>query len=260
MELLVCVKLVSESHYTDSFRDTPEDRLSSGRLVMNPADEYALELALRLKEDCPGSTVTLLALAPKSVQPILQTGLAMGADRAIHLCDPRFAGSDTLATSAALAAAIHTIGFRGLVLCGQKAIDSETGHIGPQLAYQLGLSAVTGVLSLKRDGEGIQVEQVRDQGTAILLCPSAAVLTICRGTQMVRRPTISGLRAAQHKELKVLSYTDLIDVPQAVGSVGSPTRLIRVTPILHRKRGGVTCADVEAGAQLILGLLGKEAR
>lgn len=255
MEILVCVKLVSESLYTDSFQDVPRDRLSTGRLVMNPADEYALELALRLRASRPDSRLTILTLAPQSADHMLRTGLAMGADEAVHVCDPCFAGSDTLATSAVLAASIRTISFHGLIICGQKSIDSETGHIGPQLSVLLELPVITSVLSFQADVDGLRVEQLRDGGTVTLHCPDAAVLTVCRGTQMVRRPTISGLQTADSKPFRILKHLDLEIPPENTGAARSPTRVVRVEPIIHRKRGRSVFLDPEAGAAFLLLLI-----
>ncbi len=255
MDILVCVKLVSESHYTDSFQDVPGERLSSGRLAMNPADEYALELALRLRESAPGSRLTVLTMAPKSAEPVLRYALAMGADQAVHICDPCFAGSDTLVTSAVLAGAIRKWSFQGLILCGQKAIDSETGHIGPQLSVQLGLPVVTGVLSLQQREDGLQVEQVRDEGTVTLACPASAILAVCRGTQMVRRPTISGLRAAHSKTIQILCHQELSIVPEMSGAAGSPTKVVKLEPIIHHHRGGIAIPDAQGGVGLLVRLL-----
>ena len=257
MEILVCVKLVSESHYTDFFQEVSVDRLSSGRLVMNPVDEYTLELALRLRESCPGSKVILLTLGPRSAAHMLETGLARGADEAIHVCDPSFAGSDTLATSMALASAIQAIPFQGVILCGQKSIDSETGHIGPQLSVQLGIPVVTGVLSFQANGDSLQVEQMWEGNTVMLLCPKTVILTVCRGTQMVRRPTISDLRTVGNKPVRVLTHRDLNLAPEVIGAAGSPTKVVRVEPIVHRKRSGTAFSDAEEGSIFLLQLLSK---
>lgn len=255
MEILVCVKLAAEPHYADSLQDTPGDRLAAGRLVMNPVDEYALELALRLRDGCPGSRVTLLTMAPRSAEQMLRTGLAMGADAAVHLCDPCFAGSDTLATAAALAAGIRAIPFCGLIVCGQKSIDSETGHIGGQLSVLLQLPSVANVLSFQADGDGILAEQLREGGTVTLHSPAEAVLSVCRGTQMVRRPTVAGLRAAAGKSCRILRGPDLDLPPEDTGAAGSPTKVVRTAPVCRRRRGGSVLHDAGAGTAFLLRLI-----
>ena len=258
MRLLVCVKLVSQSQYTDFFQEEAESRLSSGRLTINPADEYALELALRLRASQRDSRVTLLTLAPATARHMLQTGLAMGADEAVHVCDPCFSGSDTLATSRALAAAIRAISFRGMILCGQKAIDSETGHIGPQLSVHLGIPVISNVTALQTAGTNLQVEQLRDEGTVSLLCSEPTIFTVCRGTQMIRRPTIAGLREAAGKPIRTLTCQNLGLSPQEVGGAGSPTKVVATSRIIHHRRSGAVCFGAEAGTQLLLQLISKK--
>ena len=125
MRILVCAKLVSEPLYTDSLQEQSTSRLSTGKLIMNPADAYGLELALRLRDTRPGSKLTILTLAPRSAENMLHTALAMGADEAVHVCDSCFAGSDTLATAVVLAAAVRAIDFQGLIVCGQKSTAKQ---------------------------------------------------------------------------------------------------------------------------------------
>ena len=125
MNILVCLKMVSQARFTDSLNDTGADRLSGGQLVINPADAYALELALRLKDKKSDTFITVLTMAPQYAEHILRTALAMGADRAVHICDGAFAGSDTIMTALTISRAIEHIGPQDIILCGKKAIDSE---------------------------------------------------------------------------------------------------------------------------------------
>ena len=136
MNILVCLKIVSQATFTDSLTDN-DDRLSGGKLGINPADAYALELALRIKDNAPETMVTVVTMAPSYAENALRDAIAAGADRAVLICDSALAGSDTLVTANILAAAINRLGGFDLVLCGRKAIDSETGHIAPQLSERL---------------------------------------------------------------------------------------------------------------------------
>lgn len=111
--------------------------------VFNPEDLNALEQALRLKEQNPGSTVTLLTMGPERAQEIVMEGMLRGADGGWLLSDRLFAGADTLATSYALATAIRHIGVPDIILCGRQAIDGDTAQVGPQVAQKLGLPQVT---------------------------------------------------------------------------------------------------------------------
>lgn len=151
MQIAVLLKLVSQSTFMDSLAENVKDRLASGQLVINPADEYALELALRLRDRCNGSKVTVVTMSPACAEQVLYETLAMGADEAVHICDSAFAASDTLVTARILASALKKLPPQDMILCGQRSIDSETGHIGAQLAVYLEKPVITNTLSVWRD-------------------------------------------------------------------------------------------------------------
>lgn len=102
MNIIVCLKIVSQATFSDSLTDN-DDRLSGGRLSINPADRYALELALRIKDNDPGTMVTVVTMAPAYAESSLRDAIAAGADRAVIVCDSALAGSDTLITANILA-------------------------------------------------------------------------------------------------------------------------------------------------------------
>lgn len=111
--------------------------------IFNPEDLNALEQGLRLKDKYPKSTITLLTMGPGRAAEIIREGLYRGADDGILLTDRAFAGSDTLATSYALAQAIKHIGNYDLILAGRQAIDGDTAQVGPQVAEKLKIPQVT---------------------------------------------------------------------------------------------------------------------
>ena len=120
--------------------------------VLNPFDEYALEAALQLRDArADGSTVTVFSMAPESSKEILRKALAMGADDAVLLSDPALAGSDTWATSVAMAAAIETLP-HDLVLMGTQSTDSLTGQLPGMLAERLRIPGLTYVRKLAVEG------------------------------------------------------------------------------------------------------------
>src|SRR5512133_1671821 len=111
--------------------------------IFNPEDLNALEQALLLKDNIPGTTVTLLTMGPGRAAEIIREGLYRGADNGYLLTDRAFAGSDTLATSYALAHAIKSIGEFDLIICGRQAIDGDTAQVGPQVAEKLSIPQIT---------------------------------------------------------------------------------------------------------------------
>ena len=149
MKIIVCIKQVVAG---DQVRIDPRTHglvRSAEDSRINPFDLFPLDLAARLKREYSGS-ITVLTMGPKISEEVLWEALAMGADRAILLSDPRFAASDTLATSYVLGMGIRKIGSFDLILCGMRTTDSDTGQVGPQLAEELDVPHVTGVEKLER--------------------------------------------------------------------------------------------------------------
>ncbi len=254
MNILVCIKIVSQATFSDSLSEKDE-RLDSSRLGINPADAYALELALRIKDREKGTMVTVLTMAPSYVEKSLRDAIAAGADDAVIISDSRAAGSDTLATSKIIAAAIKTLPPFDLILCGKKAIDSETGHIGPQLHALLGLPLLTNVTSFKLEEGTVSAECARDGVSAEYTGKLPAILTICNGTDMVRSPTIMGIRRSKKTEIKMLTLSELDVDLGAVGLEGSPTRTVSVETISFRRGKKNMCSDVEEGSRHLAELL-----
>ena len=111
--------------------------------IFNPEDLNALEQALRIKDKFPGSTITLLTMGPGRAAEIIREGLFRGADDGILLTDRAFAGSDTLATSYAIAQTLKKYGKFDIIVAGRQAIDGDTAQVGPQVAEKLGIPQVT---------------------------------------------------------------------------------------------------------------------
>ena len=158
MNILVCLKIVSQATFTDSLTDN-DDRLSGGKLGINPADAYALELALRIKDNAPETMVTVVTMAPSYAENALRDAIAAGADRAVLICDSALAGSDTLVTANILAAAINRLGGFDLVLCGRKAIDSETMLHKRRRFGRIRRCRSGSALCLQRNGYGAQPDR-----------------------------------------------------------------------------------------------------
>lgn len=254
MNILVCVKIVSQATFSDSLSDS-NDRLGGGKLGINPADAYALELALRIKDKEKGTMVTVLTMAPSYVEKSLRDAIAAGADEAVMICDSRAAGSDTLATSKIIAAAIKKLPKYDLILCGKKAIDSETGHIGPQLAVLLDMPVLTGVTAFAaKDGE-LNASCTRDGFSADYTGKLPAILTVCNGTDMVRSPTIMGIRRSKNAVIKQFGLDELGVDTSEVGLDGSPTRTVSVETISFRRGRKNLCSDAEEGSRHLLALL-----
>ncbi|MCM1368973.1 MAG: electron transfer flavoprotein subunit beta/FixA family protein [Candidatus Amulumruptor caecigallinarius] len=147
--------------------------------IFNPEDLNALEQALKLKEMYPGSKVTVLTMGPARAAEIVREGMYRGADGGIVLSDRAFAGSDTLATSYALSAAVRKIGNYDIIIGGRQAIDGDTAQVGPQIAEKLGLPQVTyaeDIMEIK-DGRAIVKRRI-ESGVETVSAPMPLVVTV----------------------------------------------------------------------------------
>ncbi len=147
--------------------------------IFNPEDLNALEQALKLKEMYPGSKVTLLTMGPGRAAEIVREGLYRGADGGIVLSDRAFAGSDTLATSYALSAAVRKIGDFDIIVGGRQAIDGDTAQVGPQIAEKLNLPQVTYAEEIISAEDGkVVVKRRIESGVETVKAPMPLVVTV----------------------------------------------------------------------------------
>lgn len=224
MKIIVCVKQVP---------DTAEVRIDpvTGTLIrdgvpsiINPDDRSALEAALRLKDDF-GAEVITLCMGPSQADVALREALAMGADRAILLSDRAFAGSDTWATSCALAAAIRKIGF-DLVLTGRQAIDGDTAQVGPEIAEHLGVPVVTYVQGLKWTEGAFVVRRLFEDGHQILKVKSPCVFTVLKEIHTPRYMRVGKIFSAyREKNVETWTLANIEIDPANLGLNGSPTKV-----------------------------------
>jgi electron transfer flavoprotein beta subunit len=145
LNLIVLVKQVPDTQNISGDAMKEDGTVNRGALpaIFNPEDLYALEGALRLKDQFPGTRVNVITMGPPAAAAVLKECLYRGADFTALVSDRGFAGADTLATSYALKCAIEKIGNYDLVLSGRQAIDGDTAQVGPQTAEKLGINQIT---------------------------------------------------------------------------------------------------------------------
>ena len=226
--IMVCVKPVPDpKHWSKVTMDPNTKTLKRSGIpcIINPLDKNAIEAALSIRE-AQGGEVVLLSMAPPFVTPALKEGLAMGADRALLLSDPVFAGSDTLATARILAAGCRWIGEFDLVMCGNSTIDGSTGQVCSQLAEFLDLPNVMHVIGLDwQNREMIIITQKFEHGYAKLNASLPLVLSVRKELNKPRYIPFAGIIASESKEIQVLSNRDLVLDLSSVGLEGSPTKM-----------------------------------
>ncbi len=237
MHVIVCIKQVPN---TTDVRIDPETNtlIREGvESIINPFDENAIEAALQLK-DSLGAKVTVITMGPPQAESALRDALAMGADDVYLVSDRALAGSDTWATSYALAQAIRKIGPADLILCGKQAIDGDTAQVGPGIAEFLDLPIVTYIRKLEVVDGKVRVERVFEDGFEVIETPIPVVLTVLKEMNVPRLPSLKGRMRAKRAEIKTLSAADIEADPALIGLKGSPTRVIKIfSP--PRKSGGM---------------------
>ena len=207
-----------------------EFRLRDGRLVREGvelevsafcrrANAKAVELA---GED---GEVVVFSMGPPSAGDALREMLACGATRAVHLCDPLFAGSDTLATARALAAAISRSGPFDLVLCGLSSLDADTGQVGPEVAELLGIPFAPGVRDLTIDGHRFRARLETDDGYRVVEGSLPAVLSTAERLCDPSKAGPDERALVEEGRILVLTASDIGLGADEVGVPGSPTKV-----------------------------------
>lgn len=200
MKTAVCIKRVpdTEARIKVSGDGASIDR-SGLKFVVSPYDEFAVEAALRLKDEAGEGETVVLSLGDEAAGEQLRSVLAMGADRAIRLEGE--SGMDGLAVARALAAELEELS-PDLVLLGMKAADDDGQQVGPMVAELLGLPCVTVVSEIEKEGEVLVCHREIEGGTEVIEVQLPAVATITKGPHEPRYPSLKGIMAAKRKPME----------------------------------------------------------
>lgn len=235
MKILVCIKQVPDSAQIRVHPVTNTIMRQGVPTIINPYDLFSLEEALRLRDKF-GGEVTVLTMGPPMAADSLRKALAIGADRAILLTDRFFAGSDTLATTYALAQAIRkieeTYGAQDIIFTGKQTIDGDTAQVGPGIAKRLDLLQLTYVAKIEQcdpEQREIVIERRAEGGVQVLKTKLPCLITMLEGTNEVRRGTIADSLRAARAEIITWSAKDAgIQDLAKCGLKGSPTIVKKV--------------------------------
>ncbi len=258
MRIVVPVKYVPDAQAARSFEESDytidRDRVDG---LLSELDEYAVEEALKLTAGGNGRVV-VLTMGPPRAAEALKKALQMGADEGVHVCDDALAGSDAVATSLVLAAAITRIGEVDLVLTGMASTDGGMGVVPAMLAERLGLPQLTlaGQLGITAgaagDDAGRTVRIRRESETATQVAEAAlpAVVSVTDQINEPRYPSFKGIMAAKKKPVRTWSIADLGVEAGQVGHEAACTRVVSVTPRPPRPAGLIVTDDGPGGEVL----------
>lgn len=288
MKIVVLAKQVPDTRNVGPDAMTPEGTVNRAALpaVFNPEDLNALEQALRLKDQFPGSTISVVTMGlPKSAE-VIREALYRGADQGYVVTDRCLGGADTLATSYTLSQAIRKIGDFDIILGGRQAIDGDTAQVGPQIAEKLGLTQVTyaeEILSVDPETHRIVIKRHIDGGVETVEAPLPLVVTVngsaapCRPRHAKRvmkykNATVKAERTPENAEkyAELIARKPFLDITQwgaadieadmaQVGKAGSPTNVKAVQNIVFKAKDSRTMTASDADVEgLIIELLNEK--
>src|SRR5487761_953930 len=247
MNIVVCVKQVPDTAVERTL--TPEGTLDRASLdgLINELDEYAIEEGLKIAE-AQGGEVTILSVGPAKAADSIRKALSMGADRAVHVLDDGLAGSDALATSAALAAALTQVGF-DLVILGSESTDARTGVVPAMLAERLGVPQLTLASKVDISGSDVTIRRVTDDGYSVVSASLPAVVSVVEKINEPRYPTFKGIMAAKKKPVQTLTLAELSLDATSVGLAGAATAVADFAARPPRTAGVIVTDDGDGGTK-----------
>lgn len=262
MDILVCMKQVPDTEAKIQINPAGTGIVTEGiKYVMNPYDEFAVEEALRIKEKLGGS-VTIVCQGPQRATEAIRTGLAMGADKGVHLNDAAFEGADSYATARALASAIKGLKF-DLVLMGKQAVDEDNAQVYAALAEMLGVPHVSIVtkLEIAADGKSLTAEREIEGGAKEVIQASLpAVIAAQKGLNEPRYASLPGIMKAKKKPI------DNVDLAKSglsaadAGQKGSKLKNVKFSLPPERQAGKVLQGEPPEVAAQLVKLLREEAK
>ncbi|MCU0613764.1 MAG: electron transfer flavoprotein subunit beta/FixA family protein [Desulfobacterales bacterium] len=208
MEIIVLLKRVPA---TESMIGVAGDgksiKTDDLKWVVNPYDEFAVEEALRIKQEL-GGTVTVLSMGTDKAVESIRTALAMGADKGILINDPAALNCDSLGTARALAAAIKTVPY-DLIIAGMRAVDEDNYQVGPAVAEYLDIPHISMVIKEEISDGKITCHRTVEGGTFVVEASLPALFTTQRGLNEPRYASLPGIMKAKKKPLEIKTLKDI---------------------------------------------------
>ena len=227
MKIVVCIKQVPD---VDDIKWTKENNLDRSQMLskINRHDDWALNWAIKIKNNIPNVTITALSMGPEGAKSELEYALAKGADSAILLSDKAFAASDTLATSKILSCAIKKyIGDFDVILTGQMAQDGDTAQVPVSMAQMLDIFDVTNCSKIYYENDEFILKQDLEDKINIFKLKPPFLAAIKEQCDINYLPKIDDYVRAQNIKIISHSFDDLGIPGNEVGIIGSPTYVYR---------------------------------
>lgn len=260
MNIVICVKQVPDTETKIKVKDGQVDHTET-KYVVNPYDEYAVEEGLRIKERLGQGKISLITMGPERAKDALKSGLALGADEAIHLVDEAFGGSDPYATAWILSKALERMDY-DIILCGKQGVDEDHAQVGIILAELLHIPHVSVVtkLEIADDGKSIVAHREVEGGHEVVEAPLPAVITAQKGLNEPRYASIKGIMAVKKKMIPEWDAEELAVESDRVGADAAKVEFVEVRLPAERGGGKIFDEDPVRDASKVARLLREEAK
>lgn len=231
MKILVCIKQVPASNKVEVDPVTGVLKRNGVDSKMNPYDLYAIETALRIREQT-GGTISVVTMGPPQAEKVIKEAFSMGVDEGAILSDRKFGGADVLATSYTIAQGIKKMGTFDLILCGKQTTDGDTAQVGPEVSEWLGIPSVSNVCEIREVNEKdmvIAMDMAEDIEITRIQYP--CLLAVDKDIFQPRLPSYLKKQASKDREIAMYTFADMEDQDEMhYGLNGSPTQVQRIFP------------------------------
>lgn len=254
MNILVCLKQTFDTEERIVIEDgqISDDGVE---FVINPYDEYAVEEAIRLREE-HGGEVTVITVGPDRAEQALRTAMAMGADKGIIVDDEDLETADEYSIAQVLAGVIEDLEY-DIILGGYMAVDDGSAQVGPRLAELLNIPHISTITKLTIEGETVEVEKDVEGDVEYIQSKLPILVTAQQGLNDPRYPSLPGIMKAKKKPLERLDLDDLdLDEEELEGK----TETLEVFLPPEKEAGKVLEGDTEVQVKELVQLLKNEAK
>jgi electron transfer flavoprotein beta subunit len=249
VNIAVCAKSVPTSSVTIEIDPNTKRVVREGiPKELDPAAASAVEEGLRLVE-AHGGEVTVVTMGPPDAVDDIRKALAMGAEKGIHISDEALAGSDTLATAKALAAAIKKGEFE-VVICATEATDTYSGLVPGQIAELLGYPLLSFAKEVKLEGNKVTVHRQSPGGYQVVEAELPVLITTTSGINEPRYPSLKGIMGAKRKEIAQYAAADLGLAADQVGEAGAREKALTIGKPPAREVGTIVTDEGEGGVKI----------
>ncbi|HBV88236.1 MAG TPA: electron transfer flavoprotein subunit beta [Desulfosporosinus sp.] len=252
MKILVCIKQVPGTSKIDVDPVTGVLKRDGVDSKMNPYDLFAIETALKLKEQ-KGGIIQVISMGPPQAKDVIREAFMMGVDEGALVSDRKFAGADVLATSYTISQGVRQLGDFDLILCGKQTTDGDTAQVGPEMAEYMGIPHIANVLRIDEVKESsIVVEMDMANTIEVAEIQFPCLLTVEKDIFQPRLPSYKKKLSTKDREIRMISFRDFEDNDETrYGLSGSPTQVERIfPPSINNDRETWTGTSVELSSQI----------